>query len=192
MADDGVAGIPEAAAAVLVLAPTVAGGNQPCAELCHRGERVVLLGYAGADAASLERRLAARVTGGDEGVGPGDDGGGTDADRPAPPVHELGVGRDVEPGDLTGQGIAIADAVGPGTVVCYDSVTALLQYADTRRVVRYLQSLIERCLRESASIHLHLDPTTTDERTVAAVAMLVDAVVREGTATVRPGLTEKD
>lgn len=195
MADDGVAGIPETAAAVLVLAPTVAGGNEPCAQLCRRGDTVVLLGYAGADAASLERRIAARGTGdGDRdggAVGNGDGGGG-DADRPGPSVHELAVGREVEPGDLTGQGIAIADAVGPGTAVCYDSVTALLQYADTRRAVRYLQSLVERCLRESALIHLHLDPTTTDERTVGAVAMLVDAVVRDGEATARPELTEKD
>lgn len=187
MADEGAAGIPDAAAAVLVLAPTVAGGNEPCAELCRRGDRVVLVGYAGADAASLERRLAPRTNGGDGGSDPGPD---PDSDPPA--VHEIAIGSDVDPGDLTGQGIAIAEAIRPGTVVCYDSLTALLQYADRRRVVQYLQSLIERCIRNSASVHLHLDPTTTDERTVAAVSLLVDAVVEAGSVTVRPELTEKD
>lgn len=180
MADEGVAGIPDAAAAVLVLAPTVAGGNESCAKLCRRGDRVVLVGYAGADAASLERRIAARTDG----------DAATDQDDYA--IHEIAIGGDVDPGDLTGQAIAIGDAVSPGAVVCYDSVTALLQYADRRRVVQYLQSLIERCIRDSASIHLHLDPSTTDERTVAAVSMLVDAVVEAGTVTVRPELTEKD
>jgi hypothetical protein len=68
-----------------------------------------------------------------------------------------------------------------------------LQYADRERSFQFVHSLTERCAAAPAGIHYHLDPETTDERTVAAVSMLMDAVVdiEADELRVRPEL-EKD
>jgi hypothetical protein len=166
--------IPDDATTVLVLSPTIDGDAGVCSALSARAKKVHLVGYAGADPATLRERLAAD----------GSDG---------PRIDTLDIGADVEPNDLTGQGIAIAEALNAGTEVCFDSLTALLQYADRERAFQFLHSLGERCAAASATIHYHLDPATTDEKTVAAMSTLMDAVVdtEAGELRVRPEL-QKD
>ncbi|WP_336134944.1 DUF7504 family protein [Natronomonas amylolytica] len=153
-----VGGIPDDATTVLVLSPTIDSDAGVCSALSARAKDILLVGYAGADVATLRERLAAD---GSEG----------------PRIDTLDIGTDVEPNDLTGQGIAITEALSAGTEVCFDSLTALLQYADRERSFQFLHSLGERCVDASATIHYHLDPATTDDRTVAALSMLMDAVV---------------
>ena len=98
-------------------------------------------------------------------------------------VHETHVAA----GDLTGVGIAVSryldrweDDEKPITA-CLDSLTALLQYTDTDRVFRFLHTIIGRFVAVGASAHVHLDPGTQDDQTIATLSTLFDAVVqREG------------
>jgi len=111
-----------------------------------------------------------------------------------PPVRGLGVGEDVEAGDLTGQGIAVAEAFSPETAVCLDGIDVLLEDLDREPVFQFVHSLAERCAQAGATMHLHVDPDAVDDRAVAALSTLMDAVVHleDDDVTVRPELTEKD
>ena len=84
-------GVPDGARMVLVLGPSMSRGDA-CAALAGRRDRVLFVGYGGATEADLAGRLEERF-------------------EEPPPVRALGVGGDVEPGDLTGQGITIAEAL---------------------------------------------------------------------------------
>jgi hypothetical protein len=88
------------------------------------------------------------------------------------------------PDDLTGLGIAIGQQLsewesreGP-TYLCFDSLTVLLQYAELQRAFRFLHVLSGRVAGFDAYAHYHLDPTAVDDRAVATVASLFDAVVQ--------------
>ncbi|MFB6172069.1 MAG: hypothetical protein ABEJ23_06010 [Haloarculaceae archaeon] len=90
------------------------------------------------------------------------------------------------PGDLTGLGIAISEYLsewhgdGNRTVVCFHSLTPLLQYADARRVFQFLHVLTRRVESADAVAHYHLDPSAHDERTVRMLSSLFDEVVDAG------------
>lgn len=91
-----------------------------------------------------------------------------------------------EPGDLTGLGIAVTDHLEPGTRLCFDSVTAMLQYVELERAYTFLNSLLGHLWNADATAHFHLDPAAHDARTVAAVASLFDArVATDGTVRTR-------
>jgi hypothetical protein len=102
-----------------------------------------------------------------------------DADRPAD-VYETHVAA----GDLTGVSIAVSRYVdrweGDDRAVhaCLDSLTAMLQYTDADRVFRFLHTVTGRCMATGATLHVHLDPDTQDDQTVATLATLFDVVVR--------------
>lgn len=87
-----------------------------------------------------------------------------------------------EPGDLTGLGIEIGRALsawdGDDNEIraCVHSVTALLQYADLRRVFRFLHVLTRRLVAVESTSHFHLDPTRVDGRTLGTVRSLFDVV----------------
>jgi len=87
----------------------------------------------------------------------------------------------VEPDDLTGIGIAVGRYLdrwdGPATV-CLDSLTTLLGHTEEDRAFRFLHTLTGRFVAADAAGHVHLDPATQDERTVATLATLFDTVVR--------------
>ena len=164
--------LPDEARMVLVLAQSSPG---VCAALSGRGGRVLLIQYANVTETDLVERLEDRF-------------------EDPPPVRALGVGDDVEPSDLTGQGIAIAEALSPETVVCVDSLGALLQYVNREQAFQFVHTLGERCAESSAAMHFHLDPAAVDERTVATLSLPMDAVVDVdgGDVTVRPELTGTD
>jgi hypothetical protein len=175
MSDSLLQRVPEDASTILVRSPAIEGVTPVCAGLSERSQRVLLVGYAGSNVEGLRSRLA-------------------DGNADPPPVRELDVGTDVDPADLTGLGIAIAESLGPDTAVCFDSLTAMLQYADRERAFQFLHALGERCASAASTVHLHLDPEAADETTVAALSTVVDAVVdtEAETVSVRPELTEKD
>lgn len=166
--------LPETARTVLVLAGA-GSGSDACAALGGRGERVLLVGYGGLTAAGMRERLEDRF-------------------EDPPPVRSLGLGDNVETGDLTAQEIAIAETLSSGTAVCLDSFGVLLQYADPEAVFQFVHSLAERCAEASASMHFHLDPAAVEDQTFTALSTLMDAVVRveDDAVQVRPELTGKD
>jgi hypothetical protein len=89
----------------------------------------------------------------------------------------------VSPTDLTGLGIVLSDFLGSWSTesedvtVCFDSLTDLLQYSDTRTVFRFLRIATRRLELVDANAHFHLDPSAHDEQTVATLRSAFDAVV---------------
>ncbi|PSP96710.1 hypothetical protein BRC94_11835 [Halobacteriales archaeon QS_5_70_17] len=92
------------------------------------------------------------------------------------------------PDDLTGIGITLSEYLsswgceGGDLVVCFDSLTALLQYVSLQRAYRFLHVLTGRAAAVGARSHYHLDPGAHDDRTVATLTSLFDAVVDESGA----------
>jgi hypothetical protein len=88
-----------------------------------------------------------------------------------------------DPSDLPKLGITISRAVsswaedGRGAVVCFHSLTALLQYVDRQRVFRFLHVLQDRLGSVDAVTHYHMDSEAHDQQTLATVRPLFDAVV---------------
>lgn len=86
------------------------------------------------------------------------------------------------PEDLTGLGIAIGEQFEAWgdvpIVVCFDSLTVLLQFVELQRAFRFLHVLTGRITATDARAHFHLDPSTVDERTIATLTSLFDATVR--------------
>lgn len=95
----------------------------------------------------------------------------------------VGIETVTDPADLTGIGIAINQFVEKWTdddrkiVVCFDSLTTLLQYADLERIFRFLHVLTGRFRSTGALAHYHMDPTAHDEGTQNTLKAVFDAVV---------------
>jgi hypothetical protein len=83
-----------------------------------------------------------------------------------------------EPGDLTGIGIKVGQCLSAWrdddatTVVCFDSLTTLLQYADLQRVFRFLHMLTRQIENTGALGSFHIDPAAHDDRAVSTVENL--------------------
>lgn len=107
----------------------------------------------------------------------------TDTAGEQPLPTPISIETVTDPGDLTGLGIAISKylsnwAGSPNrTVVCFHSLTTLLQYADLERVFRFLHLLTGRLKSADAVAHFHLDPGAHDAQTVNTLSQLFDVVV---------------
>jgi hypothetical protein len=104
---------------------------------------------------------------------------------PEPPAEHYHVQRLTDPADLTGLGMTLSDVLGEwaaagDVTLCFDSLSILMQYADTERVFRFLHVLTNRLTELGASAHFHLDPAAHDERTVAQLAQAFDSRVSVG------------
>lgn len=62
--------------------------------------------------------------------------------------------------------------------VCFDSLTTLLQYVDTRVTYQFLHALLPRLGNSDAIAHFHMDPAAHDETTRRIVESLFDVTVR--------------
>ena len=88
-----------------------------------------------------------------------------------------------DPRDLTGLGIALStvladwDDTGTQPVVCFDSITPLLQYVDPQHLFRFLHVLTGRIDGIEAVAHYHLDPSAHDQQTTSTFKQLVDTVI---------------
>jgi hypothetical protein len=115
-----------------------------------------------------------------------------DDDWRSPATGNVGVTR-ASPTDLTGVGMAVSETLSAWeetddpVVVCVDSVTTMLQYAPLPTVFRFLHTICRRFASVGALAHFHLDPAAHDDKTVARLTHLFDALVRvdEGDLTVR-------
>ncbi|MEF8806669.1 DUF7504 family protein [Natronomonas sp.] len=94
-----------------------------------------------------------------------------------------------EPGDLTGIGIKMNKALSAWedddarTHVCFDSLTTLLQYVDTRRAFQYLHVTTKRIESAGAIAHYHIDPNAHDDQTLATIESLFSDVFEYDTET---------
>ena len=84
-------------------------------------------------------------------------------------------------GDLTALGVTLSDhltADRPGSQrLCFDSLTALLQFVEVRQAFQFLHVVTGRVSSAGAVGHYHLDPDAHDEQTLATIRGLFDAVV---------------
>lgn len=84
--------------------------------------------------------------------------------------------------DLTTLGVEITGALsdlaaaGETVALCFDSVTALLQYAGRETVLRFLHVVAGHVDDAGGMGHYHVDPAAHGERDLAALAGIVDAV----------------
>jgi len=98
-------------------------------------------------------------------------------------VAEQAVESLSSPGDLTGLGIKLSEILKEWdhndnqTVVCFDSLTALLQYADLQTIYKFLHVLTGRFDAADVTAHFHLDPDACDQQTVSTLTSLFDTVV---------------
>jgi hypothetical protein len=98
-------------------------------------------------------------------------------------VAEQAVEALSSPGDLTGLGIKLSEVLKEWdrndnrTVVCFDSLTALLQYADLQTIYKFLHVLTGRFDAADVTAHFHLDPDACDQQTVSTLTSLFDTVV---------------
>jgi hypothetical protein len=107
----------------------------------------------------------------------GDDGG------PSLPGANAPIETVNSPNDLTGLGIRITEFLSDWedndnrTVVCFDSLTALLQYVELDTAYEFLHIITGRMATADAFAHFHMDPDAHDGQTVEIVTSLMDAVV---------------
>jgi len=88
-----------------------------------------------------------------------------------------------DPTDLTGVGIAVGEWVrardaDERPIVCLDSLSALLQYADRERAFRFLHALAAQIRSAGATAYVSVDPGAHDEATLGTFRTLFDTVVR--------------
>jgi hypothetical protein len=84
------------------------------------------------------------------------------------------------PSDLTGLGIQIGQFLSERAspvVVCFDSLTSLLQYVDYETAYEFLHAVTGQVYAADARAHFHIDPVAHDEQHVAGIASLFDARV---------------
>jgi len=82
--------------------------------------------------------------------------------------------------DLTGLGIEISEFLSDWEgrpVVCFDSLTAMLQYVDLETAYEFLHAITGQLYAATARAHFHIDPTAHDQQTVDSITSLFDAVV---------------
>ncbi|WP_135364823.1 DUF7504 family protein [Halosimplex halophilum] len=87
------------------------------------------------------------------------------------------------PSDLTGLGITIGELLSEWETppaVCFDSLTAMLQYVDVETAYEFLHAITGQLYAADARAHFHIDPTAHDRTTVDSIASLFDAVVEFG------------
>jgi hypothetical protein len=108
-------------------------------------------------------------------------GGSSDLMGPDKPVETVS-----SPNDLTGLGIRITEFLTDWeendnrTVVCFDSLTALLQYVELETAYEFLHIITGRMAALDAFAHFHMDPDAHDDQTIQSVTTLMDAVVETG------------
>lgn len=104
-------------------------------------------------------------------------------------VPSTAVSVDTVPmSDLTGAGIQLNEHIdrcppareagdAARSVFCFDSLTPLVEYVGLERTFRFLHVLTRRLAAADVLAHYHLTPAAHDDRTVAALKSLFDAVV---------------
>ncbi|WP_284013980.1 DUF7504 family protein [Halobaculum litoreum] len=98
------------------------------------------------------------------------------------------------PSNLTDLGVRITDVLddmaprtgradgGPhGPVCCLGSLTALLQYVDTRRAYRFVNAVMTRVATHGGSTHAHIVPDVHDRQAIDTMASLFDLVAEPST-----------
>ena len=119
------------------------------------------------------------------------------AGGPSLPETNAPIETVTSPNDLTGLGIRITEFLTEWaendnqTVVCFDSLTALLQYVELETAYEFLHILTGRLATGDAFAHFHMDPEAHDDQTIEILTGLMDAVVEVDEAGIQNVRTRK-
>jgi hypothetical protein len=180
----------EEASSVLLLAPSLSDTEDACcADLLQptdeRGGNLLWVSYTKSPDSQL-RRWRAHGHGHAANLGIVSVGESTRSTAAAQPgeSHASGpIEAVANPNDLTGLGIRLNNYLrrwednGHQTTLCFDSLTAMLQYIDPETAYEFLHILTGRIHAAGARAHFHMDPSAHDEQTVERFVSLCDAVV---------------
>lgn len=105
------------------------------------------------------------------------------------PGEEFSIRSVSSAGNLTDIGIEVSkylaewDGDGNRTVVCFHSLTTLLQYVDLQRAFRFLHVVTGRVRATEGLAHYHVDPSAHDARTINTLKTLFDGLAEwDGTS----------
>lgn len=88
------------------------------------------------------------------------------------------------PKDLQGLGIKINDVLskwkenGKQTVVCFNSLSVLLEYTDRDTAVNFLKVILDSFRKNDVIAHFHIDPNRHSEKTINTLEELFDATIK--------------
>jgi hypothetical protein len=168
----------DGAASILLKAPSMGGTRELCTDLLTGG-----LDEPGVLFVSFTRQASTCVDQVDEaavgrlGVITVGDGGTEVADA------DVTVSSISSPSDLTGLGIEIGQVLSEWeapVAVCFDSLTAMLQYVDFETAYEFLHALTGQLYAADARAHYHIDPGAHDPMHVEGITSLFDAAVTVG------------
>lgn len=171
---------------VFLLSPTLGGGaDSPCGDLLDQrpADETAILFVSLTDSpdgqveflreslGELPARTAIVYTGGLDGQ-----------QQPAVP-DSVAVRRVENPGNLTQFGVQITEALdtlrsgSENVVVCFQSLSTLLQYAASDQAFQFMQVLIDHFKQADATAHVHMNSDAHDSQTIATFTQLFDVVV---------------
>jgi hypothetical protein len=99
------------------------------------------------------------------------------------PPERVQIDTVANPDDLTTLGLRIGEQLsewetaGGQSIVCFHSLTDLLENTELNQVFQFLHVLMGRLSSAGAISHFHLDSRTSDDRTVNTLRPLFDAVL---------------
>lgn len=85
--------------------------------------------------------------------------------------------------DLTGLGIQIGQFLSewePPLVICFDSITSMLQYVDFETAYEFLHAITGQIKAADARAHFHIDPGAHDRQAIDGIKTLFDASITTG------------
>ncbi|WP_251329616.1 DUF7504 family protein [Haloplanus pelagicus] len=107
-------------------------------------------------------------------------------DAEAPPATDVCVRTVASPGNLTDLGVTLTEALetqsADPTLLCFQSLTVLLQYSPSDEVYRFLHTLVTHVDRADVTAHFHLHEGAHEAETVATLRPLFDRVRSDGQA----------
>ena len=165
----------DGAATILLKAPSMGGTRDLCTDLLTTGldDPGVLFVTFTRQASTCVDQVASADVGRLGVVAVGD--GGADVDR-----EDVAIRTVDSASDLTGLGIEIGQVLTdwePPVAVCFDSLTAMLQYVDFETAYEFLHALTGQLYAADARAHYHIDPGAHDPQQVEGITSLFDAAV---------------
>lgn len=104
----------------------------------------------------------------------------TRLDAEARPTTDVSVRTVSSPGNLTDIGVKLTEVLDGHSaqrpLLCFQSLTVLLQYAPLDEVYQFLHTLVSHVDRTEATAHFHLHADAHDDDTVATLRTLFDRV----------------
>lgn len=162
---------------VLLEVPPMGGGREVCTSLLTddiESPSVLYVSFTQQASACVAQWEASRTSARNLGVITVGDG------SPAVDRDDVATETISTPSDLTGLGIQIGQFLSEWdapVVICFDSLTSLLQYVDFETAYEFLHAITGQVHAAGARAHFHIDPEAHDEKQVAGITSLFDASV---------------